>query len=247
MKNQYFGDVNDYRKYGLLRALQWSGIGKLLVAWMLTPDDGTRDGGSRSYLRDPSTWSRHDPDLFAGLTRLLSSTPTPGVWMIEHSELLAPASYYSTEVPDAREARNVWRQGLLHAARGVDLVFIDPDNGIEICSKPIGRKASAKYVFWPEIEALWTTGCSVLVYQHFQRMPREARAQQLAQELRRRTGADLIEAFRTPHVLFLLVVQERHNPGARKGIALLRQRWAGQIEPLGLANKPLQSTAFGGG
>jgi hypothetical protein len=50
MKNQYFGDINDYRKYGLLRAWQAAGNGTLLVAWMLTPDDGSRDGGSRSYL-----------------------------------------------------------------------------------------------------------------------------------------------------------------------------------------------------
>ncbi len=56
MKNQYFGDVNDYRKYGLLRALQGDGAGGLLVAWMLTPDDGSGDGGLRSYLAGPRRW-----------------------------------------------------------------------------------------------------------------------------------------------------------------------------------------------
>ena len=55
MKDQYFGDINDYRKYGLLRALQSNADGRLLVAWMLTPDDGGRDGGLRSYLEDPQT------------------------------------------------------------------------------------------------------------------------------------------------------------------------------------------------
>jgi hypothetical protein len=44
MKDQYFGDINDYRKYGLLRAIQSRGTGRLLVAWMLTPADGGRDG-----------------------------------------------------------------------------------------------------------------------------------------------------------------------------------------------------------
>ena len=52
MKNQYFGDINDYRKYGLLRALQSNGDGRLLVAWMLTPDDGGPDGGFRTYLQE---------------------------------------------------------------------------------------------------------------------------------------------------------------------------------------------------
>ncbi len=50
MQNQYFGDINDYRKYGLLRVLQVSGDGSLLVAWMLTPDDGGPEGRFRAYL-----------------------------------------------------------------------------------------------------------------------------------------------------------------------------------------------------
>jgi hypothetical protein len=50
LKNQYFGDINDYRKYGLLRILQSKGNSRLLVAWMLTPDDGSPQGGFRSYL-----------------------------------------------------------------------------------------------------------------------------------------------------------------------------------------------------
>jgi hypothetical protein len=76
MKNQYFGDINDYRKYGLLRALQSTGDGSLLVAWMLTPDDGGRDERFRAYLDDPDTWAKYDPDLFVGLTGLLTVKET---------------------------------------------------------------------------------------------------------------------------------------------------------------------------
>jgi hypothetical protein len=87
MKNQYFGDINDYRKVGLLRTLQSAGDGRLLVAWMLTPDDGSRDGGFRSYLRDPATWMRFDPELFAGLADLLRPAAAPAVSLIETSTL----------------------------------------------------------------------------------------------------------------------------------------------------------------
>jgi hypothetical protein len=45
MKDQYFGDVNDYLKYGLLRCFAEAGW-RVGVCWMLTPDDGGRDGGS---------------------------------------------------------------------------------------------------------------------------------------------------------------------------------------------------------
>jgi len=39
MKNQYFGDINDYRKYGLLRGLSNKGEISTLVCWMLTENE----------------------------------------------------------------------------------------------------------------------------------------------------------------------------------------------------------------
>ena len=247
MKDQYFGDINDYRKYGILRALQSKCQATLLVAWMLTPDDGSRDGGFRSYLEDPATWKRYDPELFASLESMIQSAPAPKVSLMEKAGLLPDTLYYSKVVPDKRDLRDAWRCGLLDAARSVDLVFVDPDNGIEIPSKPIGRKGSSKYVAWQEIHALWQRGASMLIYQHFPRETHEVFSKRMVSDLTRHTGASFTEAFRTPHVLFLLAAQERHQPGVRDAILFLRQRWSRQIEPMGLANKPLQPTAFGGG
>lgn len=237
MKNQYFGDVNDYRKYGLLRALQSNGDGSLLVAWMLTPDDGGRDGGFRSYLEAPATWAKYDHDLFDGLARLRGSAQHPSVSLMEESGLLPGASYHSLVVPDVRRERDAWRDDLLRAASGVDLVFVDPDNGIEVPSRPVGRMGSSKYVTWGEIEGLWTAGCSVLIYQHFPHEPRQLFAERIAAELHSRTGADFVEAFRTPHVLFLLAAQDRHAQRFADTIPLLSDRWSGQIIAMGLASR----------
>lgn len=247
MKNQYFGDINDYRKYGLLRALQSHGDGSLLVAWMLTLDDGGRDGSFRSYLEAPETWSKYDPDLFAGLADLLRSASQPSVSLIERSELLPRTRYHAAVVPDGRLERNAWRNDLLRRAAGVDLVFLDPDNGIEVTSKPVGRKSSSKYVTWQEVQGLWDGGCSLLIYQHFRREKRDAFAQRLVSQLRERTRACFTEAFRTPHVLFLLVAQDRHAGQVRSAVELLSGRWRGQIDAMGLGNLPLQSTGFAGG
>lgn len=235
MKDQYFGDINDCRKYGLLRALQASVDESLLVAWMLTPDDGGRDGRFRAYLKAPGTWSKYDPGLFAGLTGLLRSAPQPSVLLIEGCDLLPRASYYSAVVPDGRRERDEWRAGLLRAAAGADLVFVDPDNGIEVPSRPVGRSGSSKYVTWREIEELWTAGCSVLVYQHFRRERRQAFAERIAADLRSRTGAGFVEAFRTPHVLFLLAAQDHHAEQFSHAAPLVYERWNGQITPMGLA------------
>lgn len=238
MKDQYFGDVNDYRKYGLLRLLQSNSKSKLLFAWMLTPDDGGYDGGLRSYLLDPERWQRYDHQLFAGLSSLLR-THLPSVSMIERVELLPRASYYSKLVPDRRHDRDIWFSELLARAQDADLVFLDPDNGIEVESTPIGRRNSSKYVAWSEIRDLWRLDCSILIYQHFPRKPHNAFALGLAHELRVRTGACFVEAFLTPHVLFLLAAQERHRQQFRDAVAPLRQRWpAFQIRPMVLADRP---------
>ena len=240
MKNQYFGDVNDYRKYGLLRALQSTWDGSLLVAWMLTPDDGGQDGRFRSYLVAPETWAKYDPELFAGLTDLLRSASQPSVSLIERSALLPRVRYHSAVVPDGRMERDAWRDDLLRKALGVDLVFLDPDNGVEVPSKPLGRKRSSKYVTWQEIQALWEAGCSLLIYQHFRREARDAFARRLVSELRERTGAGFTEAFLTPHVLFLLVTQDRHLERLASVVEVLSSRWRGQIGTMGLDNKPLE-------
>jgi hypothetical protein len=73
VKEQYVGDVNDYRKYALLRALADGGRTKIGVAWMLTPPDGRPDGNMLAYLEKPS-FRTFDPGLF-DLMRQVSSMP----------------------------------------------------------------------------------------------------------------------------------------------------------------------------
>ena len=73
MKDQYFGDVNDYRKYGLLRVLlSETGLTHTLC-WMLTPSDGRSDGKFVDYLASPKRWQHLDPPLFEFLARATES------------------------------------------------------------------------------------------------------------------------------------------------------------------------------
>ncbi len=238
MKDQYFGDINDYRKYGLLRALQSRIGGRLLIAWMLTPDDGSRDGGKRSYLQDPARWRHYDPEHFDGLAQLLASAATPRVSLIAAADLLPQTSYYSVVVPDGRAARDGWRQGLLDAVCNADLVFVDPDNGIEVPSKPIGRRGSSKYVTWDELAALWAGGSSVLIYQHYPRQPHQLFAERIAAKLQACTGARVVRGFQTARVLFLLAVQERHAAKVSDAVSLLQAQWHQQITAVELAQEP---------
>src|SRR5580700_4411694 len=70
MKEQYVGDVNDYRKYALLRHFAIVGALRVGVCWMLTPPD---TGNLRHYLSEPKKWRDYDEGLFDQLSRILVS------------------------------------------------------------------------------------------------------------------------------------------------------------------------------
>jgi hypothetical protein len=236
VKHQYFGDVNDYRKYGLLRALQSSGDLALSVAWMATPDDGSTDGSLRRYLEDESRWAAHDPELYDFLRTRLSDSRRPDLSVIEASEILPRAHYYSATVPDDIAGRRVWSAGLLEATRDADLVFLDPDNGLEIASKPMGRKGSSKYLAWAEVDALAATGKSLVIYQHFTREPRDQFIHRIGGLVRQHSNAAFLEAFRTPHVLFLVAGQRRHKQVLARAVSQVERNWAGQLDAVGLSS-----------
>lgn len=144
MKNQYFGDINDYRKYGLLRMLTGEGQLKTLVCWMLTPDDGHTDGQFTRYLDEPEKWRKYDPDLFDKLQQSLHVHKCRDVQEAEISRIIPGARYFRDIVPDALPERQDWF-GKAHAAStDADLVFFDPDNGLEVKSVPKGRKKLVK-------------------------------------------------------------------------------------------------------
>lgn len=147
MKNQYFGDQNDYIKYGLLRSLLGSCDLRLLVVWMLTPDDGGPDGNKTSYLSQEEEWGKNDPVLFEKLSHFIEEQHSRDVKNIEGSDLLPRTSYFSEVVPVKSEYRDEWFQGLMSELADTDIVFFDPDNGLEVKSCPYGSANSDKYLF----------------------------------------------------------------------------------------------------
>jgi len=226
VKQQYFGDAKDYHKYGLLRALQEDGDLRLLVAWMLTEDKGGKDGSDRSYLSAAQSSCREcDPVLWDFLRDALAAGERPGVALVEASGLLPRASFYSARVPDDAAGRHVWRAGLLAAARDADLVFLDPDKGLEVPSKPMGRKDSNQYVAWDEVASLAAAGASLIIYQHLPRIPRDQVSMKKGAELRRRTGATFVGGAHAPDVVFLVAGQPQHEQALRRGLERAGRRW----------------------
>lgn len=209
MKEQYVGDVNDYRKYALLRLLSRSGL-RLGVCWMLTPNDTRSDGNKLGYL-DQAKQERHDPELFALLRRVRDEPDARRLILIEGSEILPGAVFVNTIVPETLFERQLWFKQSSAALAEIDLIFFDPDNGMEVGSVAKGRRNSSKYVYRDELAATYRAGHSLLVYQHFQRKERESFIRDVANDLRRAAADAEIWAIRTSHVVFMLAIQPRHR------------------------------------
>jgi len=229
VKNQYLGDINDYRKYGLLRVLARETGLRTLVAWMLTPDDGPSDGRRTGYLEDPAAWRRWDDELFDTLHRLVVDEHQRDVAQLERSGVLPHARFFSDPVPVRRPDRREWFSRLLAAASGCGLVFLDPDNGIEVPSAPPGTQGSPKYVYWRELTRLYDRGHSMLVYQHFPRENHDRFVGQRSNQLIEQLDTDLILAIKTSRVIFLLAPQPDHQSALLRAVESFALAWQGQI------------------
>jgi hypothetical protein len=228
MKNQYFGDVNDYRKYGLLRALQRIGGVRVGVCWMLTPDDGRTDGKFISYLSEPKRWRSYDPELFDFL-----ATAVPNgrhVNTLREKDFMPDALFFEEIIPDNRHDRALAMSVSREMFKACDLVFFDPDNGMEVMSCQAGQKYSSKYLLWSEVVGQYKAGSSVLLYQHFRREERRTFIATMAAEFQNRTGCVSVICFKTSNVTFFLLAQASHLDALLRSAAHVSKGWDGQIE-----------------
>ena len=174
MKNQYFGDIGDYGKYGLLKFLAQRDV-KIAVNWYLTKDEENKpgDGKYTKYLEKKDEYSKYDQDLFDILKEML--LPKPGIRDVKQFELknaIPGAIYYHGElnlrdlktVAERKAHRDEWHENALDVCKDAELVFLDPDNGL--MEKPKFSKTAEKYVFPCEVAAYYKRGQNVVYYCH---------------------------------------------------------------------------------
>jgi hypothetical protein len=225
VKVQYFGDVNDYRKFALLRLLSEVGQFKIGVCWMLTPEDASGHGDKRSYQKQPEKWRSYDPPLFDALVRVPAPPTIKDLQRVESEALIQGATFFNDFAPDALKERRAYHARCMTVLGACGLVFLDPDNGLEVKSVPKGRKTSSKYAFLDEVADHYAGGRSVLVYQHFpRRVARQAFIGQTAGRLTSMLPQLAIWAFETQHVVFLLAATPDHVDRVRKAASTAQER-----------------------
>ena len=258
MQNRYTGDIGDFGKYGLLRALTASGEAdplRLGVVWYLTPPEDNRDGQQRNYLRAGNRTGEQlrqcDSNLFTkvwGLeppvnrhvseVRLRNILPTDTEF---HEAPLNPRDVpkrRGRRIRDLRaEERERWHQSALETTRDCQVVFLDPDNGIE----PAGLQASdlraRKYALYGEIQSYLDRGQSVVVYHHLNRSQKgvkQIHRRQLEVFSRMRRRALAMRYHRGSPRAFILIPQAGHRAELMDRIGrMMEGPWARHFSMIG--------------
>nr|MCR5452695.1 hypothetical protein [Lachnospiraceae bacterium] len=169
MKNQYFGDIGDYGKYGMLHFLAQHKV-SVAVNWYLTEDDGSNDGRHIDYLDKDDFW-KYDPEVYRHLKEYVVIKKQRDVSLFETSGLIPDSAFYSRvlEAPqkytkqDRERIRDEWHKKGLETCAGKALVFLDPDNGYRK-DFPKAVKDQSKYCYEKEVRDYYDSGADVVFY-----------------------------------------------------------------------------------
>lgn len=186
MQNRYVADVGDFAKYALLRSLCGSPKEPpvlLGVVWCLFPNEGhNNDGRHVSYL-DAANFQGLDNALITAL-RAIIERGQRDISSVISGSILPPGtiSYHEPVSPEARCSRkdriswrSAWINRCLELTANCELVFFDPDNGLEVGSVPKDHPKAGKYVYWDELIPFWRRGQTLLIYHHLNRTAPAAR------------------------------------------------------------------------
>lgn len=236
MRHNYVGDDWDYNKYGLLRALAKDDL-KLGIIWYLYTDPcKPGDGNSRKYL-DPKRM-QPDADLHSSLSGIIANPnrtvgdiakagilPKSTAFYEESLSFLTLSKSQNNSLQQRKEYRQKWFDAALNATADCDIVFIDPDNGLQVKSVSPYRDYGAKYATYEEVKALWDKGKSVIIYQHRARQTLAIQTEACKSQLLDHLGKADLRVLASPSQIFLILIQPRHLAVVGARIDEFNRQW----------------------
>jgi hypothetical protein len=237
-------DIGDYAKYALLRVLCASDqeLIRLGVIWYLTDHaELNGDGRKRAHLSQ-SGWERLDPGLLAMMQQIESTLPSQGLnlSLIEASGILpAGTAFFSEAIPHMQQTpgqraseRASWFERAREAVANCNLVFLDPDNGLEVPSAPMTSQLASKYAALREVVTLLEDGAGIVLYQHGSRTPWATQRERIRAQIT--SGTDRAVVIRTlrfgafgVRTFFCITTCPRMTDAVERGLDELRRRVAG--------------------
>jgi hypothetical protein len=180
MQIRHVGGVGDFGKLALLKHVMQGR--RLAVCWYVAgANDSAKDDEKHfDYLRRPDDFRHLAPEVFDQLAEYVdgrrTGTVADSLAALQMSGVLGSAAFFGEEVPKKVSLRPLWVNGLLSSVMGADLVFLDPDNGIQ------GQRLTNRHVALAEIAALRSKG-RVLIIGHHQ-SGRKAEVKYLADRMK---------------------------------------------------------------
>ena len=228
MQEKYLGDTPDFAKYALLKALRGSDL-RLGINWYLTlPHEvdgiGNKDGKTRQHVSDPKSYRAIDSTLWEQLQNFQHSDDR-SIRDFENGKVFPRSTKYFSEPlsfdglnskSETLQARSDWVQRGLSKLKSTDLVFIDPDTGMEIPSKERHEKAGPKYTFYDELVPLIKRNQTLVIIQFVDHLRgAEKQAQRVAGKLRNYAGfdgkLDIVQAKAGRAILFFILHGKNHS------------------------------------
>lgn len=218
MQVQYIGGAGDFGKFALLRHLMQGR--RLAVCWYLTgANDKTRDHDRQfDYLTRPDSFRHLAPELYDQLVefgRNRGAYADP-LTALQSSGVLGNAVFTRLEVPTRASLRPEWGKKLANTISGANLVFLDPDNGIE------GRRLTRRHVALAEIAALRQKDRAIII--GHRQSGRKAEVKHLADQMKS-LGCDVVEIVRVRLVTSCLYLIVDHDKAMTELIATFVRRW----------------------
>ena len=228
MRNEWAYDVLDFEKYALARYFVREGGFKVGICSMINgPSVSKVERATPFYIKDPAKrWRVVDPELFDWF-ELLESEGHRSTQIVYELGLVPSADFYLPEIPRKLSARSEYFRNCWGHMSGNDICFFDPDTGL--IPGRLGARAGDSYrsqahLYYDEVAATYQQAFSVIIFQHYDRTPRQEFINTKADLLKSVTRAPAVISFITPHVMFLCAPQ----PQIRKLDTLMRdilERW----------------------
>ncbi len=180
MQNRYVADVGDFGKYALLRIIAKTDL-TLGVNWYLTPDESHNlDGKHTTYLHNDS-YRGYDDDLYSILKNIIVSRKR-NVHSVQESGILPISTVFYDNTLDLtgesdpmkrRIIRRSWHKAALNRLQECEIIFLDPDNGLQVKSVSLTGQKGIKYIGLDELKDYYKHGKSIIFYNHRERKQEE--------------------------------------------------------------------------
>jgi len=230
MQDRYTGDIGDFGKYGLLRVLcpkdpdNYGPKISLGVNWYFVPEElvlnerGKNDGIKRTYLQN--TPKNHklfrscDPPLYDAL-KTIDDNGELYIQSIKKYNILPSCEFfYERPLSHDRNKRSVWAKNAYEKLHKCDVIFMDPDNGLEV--KSAKGKKRIKYILFSELDDFWKNGNSLIIYQHSHfgssvKIQIKEKFAELKKHSAKLSGAFTLQYHRGTSRFFIIIPNKKHK------------------------------------